>query len=142
MQSDSHTIFQQGTGLLDLKGADLILKAAGRDPARSEIDKIAMLRGINLCYHWHSEARFFSTNRGQNDRQQYLERIYKKAKALDVLLSKNSIWLPLGASPSLSRRYRAPIREIISNIDRELRETNGAIKVTRTASKRAAPSSG
>jgi hypothetical protein len=118
----------QGTGPLNLKNADLILKAAERDPVRDEIDKVAMLCGIKLCYHWYSEARFFSTNRGENDRKQYLERIYKKAKALDVLLSKNSMWLPLGASPSLSRTYRGPIKEIISNIDRELRKPSGAIK--------------
>jgi hypothetical protein len=127
MQSDSPSFFQQGTGPLNLKSADLILKAAGRDPVRNEIDKVAMLRGINLCYQWYSEARFFSTNRGENDRKHYLERVYKKAKALDVLLSKNSLWLPLGASPSSSRAYRGPIREIISNIDRELRQPNGAV---------------
>jgi hypothetical protein len=121
MQGDSPTFVQYGSAPLDLKSADSILKAAGRDPARNEIDKIAMLRGINLCYHWYGEARFFSTSRGESDRRQYLEKVYKKAKALDVLLSKNYSWLPTGAPPSLSRRYRAPINEIIANIDCALR---------------------
>ena len=56
MRGDSYTFFQQGIGPLDLKSADSILKAAGRDPARNEIDKIAMLRGISLCHQWYSEA--------------------------------------------------------------------------------------
>lgn len=139
MRGGNHTFFQQGIGPPDLKSADSILKAAGRDPARNEIDKIAMLRGISLCHQWYSEARFFSTNRGEIDRKQYLEKVYKKSKALDVLLSKNNSWLPIGAPPSLSWKYRAPIREIIANIDRALKPRDGGAKAYHDSFKTRSP---
>jgi hypothetical protein len=65
---------QQHIGPLGVKNADSILKAAGRDLSRDETNKLAMIRGINLCHQWYCEAQFFSTNRGERDRKQYLEK--------------------------------------------------------------------
>jgi hypothetical protein len=132
---------QQNIGPLGVKNADSILKAAGRDSNRDEIDKLAMSRGINLCYQWYCEAQFFSTNRGERDRKQYLEKVYKKAKALDVLLAKNNTWLPTGAPPSEVWNYRAPIRELLVNINRALKPSNadGATKAYHDSFKSRSP---
>jgi hypothetical protein len=132
---------QQNIGPLGVKNADSILKAAGRDSSRDEIDKLAMSRGINLCHQWYCEAQFFSTNRGERDRKQYLEKVYKKAKALDVLLAKNNTWLPTGAPPSEVWNYRAPIRELLVNINRALKPSpaDGAVKAYHDSFKSRSP---
>jgi hypothetical protein len=126
---------------LDLKSAESILKAAGRDPGDGEINKVALLRGIEICHGWYNDAQFYSTNRGQSDRREYLEKVYKKAKALDVLLSKNSSWLPLGPPPSSSETYRACIKEIIANIDRELKPRGPPASADRELKPRGQPAS-
>lgn len=114
-------MFPKQSHRLDLKSAESILKAAGRYPDRDEINKVALLRGINLCHHWYNDAQFFSTDRAESDRRDYLAKVYKKAKALDVLLSQSMSWLPIGSPPSSSETYRSGIRQIIATIDRKLR---------------------
>src|SRR5262245_22819369 len=54
----------------------------GRQLIPSNIDQLTMIRGINLCVQWYSDAREFSTNKGLEDRIRRRERMYKKAKAL------------------------------------------------------------
>jgi hypothetical protein len=107
----------QGTGKLNEASAARILDAVGKKLARTDIDKAAMIRGINLCLQWYQNARDFSTNKGLKDRNRRLGVIYNKARALDILLAKDDTWLPLGASPSADNFFRAPIKRLVEVVD-------------------------
>src|SRR5262249_19775376 len=92
----------QGAGELNDTNVLPILEAVGK-LVRPDLDKPALIRGINLCVQWYRRARECSTNKGVKDRERRLAMIYKKAKALDQLLAKDDSWMPFAASPSSAR---------------------------------------
>jgi hypothetical protein len=117
-----------GIGKLNDASADPILDAVGKELIRPNIDKAALIRGVNLCGQWYQRAREFSTDRGIRERNRRLEMIYKKAKALDHLLAKDDSWLPLGVAPSSKNVFSTPIKRLIEVIDHAIKPPSGGIK--------------
>jgi hypothetical protein len=117
-----------GVGKLNDASATSILDAVGKELIRPDIDKAAMIRGVNLCRQWYQSAREFSTNKGIRERNRRLEMIYKKAKALDHLLAKDDSWLPLGVAPSSKNVFCTPVKRLIEVIDRAIKQPNEGTK--------------
>jgi hypothetical protein len=98
--------------------ANKIFNAVGPELIRPDLNKTAMIRGINLCIKWYGEARTFSTNKWEKGRVRCLELIYKRAKGLDVLLAREDSLLALGAPPTLFRIY---IQQLITIVEHSLK---------------------
>jgi hypothetical protein len=120
----------QGVGKLNDTNVLPILEAVGKTLVRSDLDKAALIRGLNLCVEWHREAREYSTNKAVRDRERRLAMIYKKAKALDHLLAEDDSSMALRVPLSAKESFRAPINQIIQIADREIkhRDDEGPIK--------------
>jgi hypothetical protein len=114
----------QGTGRLSDANIPPILNAVGKTLVRADIDKMALIRGLNLCARWYREARMYSTNKSVKDREHRLTMIYKKAKALNYLLAEDDSWMPIGAPASSMESFRISIRRIINLIDHTMNEQN------------------
>jgi hypothetical protein len=118
---------QRGAGPIDLKSARAILTAVGRERVNPNVDMSAMVRGINLCCVWYQEARFFSTKRAEKVRMAYLNAVYKKAKALDILLAKPDVWSPVDTPTALALTSRAALKRLFETIDREQKATDRSL---------------
>jgi hypothetical protein len=115
----------RGAGKLSEANATPILDAVGKELVRPDIDRGAMIRGINLCLQWYHTARNCSTNKGVKEQTRHLEMIYKKARALDQLLAKDDSWSsPLGMTPSSNAFFHAPIKRLIEGVDHAIKKRN------------------
>lgn len=112
---------RRGAGKLNEASAISILEAVGKELVRPDIDKAAMIRGINLCFQWYQSARDYTTDKGRKDRSRRLEVIYNKVRALDILLANDDSWLPLGAPPSYGSLFHDRVKRLVEVVDHAIK---------------------
>jgi hypothetical protein len=119
MKNDRLTI---GTAELDQ-----ILKSAGKEHCPKDLDRAALIRGLNECIELYSAALKFHNDKHEMSQRWQLKLVLGRAKRLRQLMKDDSLWhddlwqyLSNKASPAQTPRAAIQALEVL--IDRELVE--------------------
>ena len=125
---------------MEIKAADRILAAVGNGNFPPNVDKAAMISGLNLCAQWYRAANRYRTSKMERLRRIRLSRISKTAKLLERLLAdddgqklyeRDSLCAQLGQNggdPRRSLRPRDPWWKGYFGVRKPLRQvTKGAL---------------
>ena len=100
---------------MDTIAADRILAVVGVEFIPLDLDKAAMMRGLNLCLEWYKEALRYTSDVEENNRVRRLTLIVKSAKRLEQLLIEDDSRRPYEWD-SLCRRLASTNKDPLPTI--------------------------
>jgi hypothetical protein len=107
---------------MDERSADRIFAAMGKPAVRfDQLDKAALVRGLELCAKWYREAVESSTDAHQRRRRHRLGLTVSAIKKVDILMSDGDFWCWLSASLGLTAETdRAAVKQLRRALERHI----------------------